>query len=345
MSTTSREGMIACCTVLPVLGITVVGLRAYVRVYKQKVDLAFDDYVQPVILALYIGMCIAGLIGVSNKALGYPSPVGPIEYTAPSTILCMKLLYAIQMIQIPALGLVKIAALCFYRRMFCVHRKGSLVVIIWTLIYATILWMIGCVISYALGCGTHPTAAWGGNIPFATYCKDITLRWEVGFSVTDFVLDTLVLVVPLPSIWSLRTTFGRKLGITCVLMLALVGYGASIARMAVFIRLATGVMGASAIDIQSSDTQAIWFSQLETGLALIAVNLPTLWKLVSDFTSSSMYHSLRSLIRSSDESKGSVVDVKFGRPEGRESEKSFDTSSSASHERGGIRKTVEYDVV
>lgn len=45
MSTTSPAGVLACSTALPVLGISVVGLRFYTRM-GQKANLQFDDWVQ-----------------------------------------------------------------------------------------------------------------------------------------------------------------------------------------------------------------------------------------------------------------------------------------------------------
>ena len=45
MSTTSPAGVLACSIALPVLGISVVGLRFFTRM-GQKADLQFDDWVQ-----------------------------------------------------------------------------------------------------------------------------------------------------------------------------------------------------------------------------------------------------------------------------------------------------------
>ncbi|KAL8734327.1 MAG: hypothetical protein Q9166_001525 [cf. Caloplaca sp. 2 TL-2023] len=85
---------------------------------------------------------------------------------------------------------------------------------------------------------------------------------------------------------------GRKVALTGVFMVALVGLGASIARMAVFIQLATAL-----------NTQAVWFSMLETGLALISLNLPPTWGLFSHLSLESVLNSLRSLF--STQSRGS----------------------------------------
>ena len=48
--------------------------------------------------------------------------------------------------------------------------------------------------------------------------------------------------------------------------------------------------------LKALDTQAVWFSMLETGLALIALNLPPSWSLISQFPIGSILQSLRSLL-------------------------------------------------
>ena len=45
MSATSPEGILACSTILPALGIGVVGLRLHTRL-RQKSELKFDDWAQ-----------------------------------------------------------------------------------------------------------------------------------------------------------------------------------------------------------------------------------------------------------------------------------------------------------
>lgn len=45
-----------------------------------------------------------------------------------------------------------------------------------------------------------------------------------------------------------------------------------------------------------TDTQAVWFSMLETGLALIAINLPSIWGLTSHISIGSVLRSVRSLL-------------------------------------------------
>ena len=48
--------------------------------------------------------------------------------------------------------------------------------------------------------------------------------------------------------------------------------------------------------ILATDTQAVWFSNLETGLSLIALNVPAIWRIFSGLRISSLVQSVRSAI-------------------------------------------------
>ena len=92
----------------------------------------------------------------------------------------------------------KVAALAFYKRLF-VTSTGILNRAIWILIILTTIWAIGFVTYYAAACGSHPDAAWGGLLPFAQYCIKTEL-FEEAYAISDFLLDTFVLIIPLPSV-------------------------------------------------------------------------------------------------------------------------------------------------
>jgi len=204
--------------------------------------------------------------------------------------------FALQILQLVVLSIIKIAALAFYRRVFCAVRPSPMNTIIWILISITAAWGVAFIGFYAGGCGRNPAAAWQGDLPFLEFCIHLTPQFEKSFAISDFILDTLVLIVPIPSIWKLRMTIGRKIGITGIFMLALIGYGACTARVATILILAKATFTQKAPDIQMADTQAIWFSMLETGFTLIAVNLPSLWSIVSKVSPESIVRSVRSIL-------------------------------------------------
>lgn len=52
----------------------------------------------------------------------------------------------------------------------------------------------------------------------------------------------------------------------------------------------------SLTSIPAQDTQAVWFSMLETGFSFIAINLPSLWGMVSRISIESVIRSVSSLL-------------------------------------------------
>ena len=66
----------AAATVLPALGIITVALRFRVRAL-QKAKLGVDDWLILPALLLVVGMGISLLVGVSHRAIGYPTPPDP----------------------------------------------------------------------------------------------------------------------------------------------------------------------------------------------------------------------------------------------------------------------------
>ena len=104
-----------------------------------------------------------------------------------------------QLVQIPALALIKVAALRFYRRIFCPTRAGVLYIAIWILISLVVAWAIGFIVFYVASCGNHPEAAWSGLIEFLDHCRD-SETFENSYAISNFLLDTAVLVAPLPSV-------------------------------------------------------------------------------------------------------------------------------------------------
>ena len=124
--------------------------------------------------------------------------------------------YAFELVQTPTYGFIKVAALVFFRRIFCV--KGSrdwfntttLVMIV-----VIVLWTVAFEVLAASQCGTHPSALWSGSTKYFEYCS-IALPYLLSFSVSDFITDVMILIVPIPMIWSLKINLGpfgfRRLG-------------------------------------------------------------------------------------------------------------------------------------
>ncbi|KAI4599347.1 hypothetical protein KJ359_001788 [Pestalotiopsis sp. 9143b] len=187
------------------------------------------------------------------------------------------------------LACVKLSALLFYRRIFFASRSWSM-------------------IKFLAGfqCGTHFSALWDGN--YTKYCT-ISFPFLYGLVISDFLLDIWILAIPIPGILRLQISARRKFSIVAVFLLAFVGLGASIARMVQYVQIEQG--GTNYLlhtDHERLITASFFYTMMESGICLIAVNLPSLRIISFPSTPGEFIRSMRSLIELSF-LRGSSTDV------------------------------------
>ncbi|KAI3318415.1 hypothetical protein HD806DRAFT_512197 [Xylariaceae sp. AK1471] len=294
MSSSSKDGLLALSGSL--LGLTTisVSLRLWARKQNQ-LSLMADDYFAALALISYLGACICVFIGVHNRTLVYSSH----DFTAAQTAALGKensqVQIALDVFTNTTLAFVKLSALFFYRRIFCSGGKRAIFSpVTWVTIVVVILWLFIFQFLTAFQCGTHFSALWDGS-----YTKYCTISFPVlyGLVIADFLLDVWILVIPIPGILRLHTSLRRKLSIIGVVLLALVGLAASIARAIQYIRIELG--GPDYLlnnDHERLVTASFFFTMLESGVALIAVNLPSMKVFFTSLSTVGILRSVRSLI-------------------------------------------------
>ncbi|RAL65497.1 hypothetical protein DID88_001063 [Monilinia fructigena] len=113
----------------------------------------------------------------------------------------------------------------------------------------------------------------------------------VVMSISDFLLDFWIISLPIPQILKIKTSLSRRLAIIGVFLLAFVGFGACIARLAVFVEL-DRLPATVKVDSRLTNTKSIFLSLLELGLSCIAVNIPSLYYLSNKVTPENVLRSL-----------------------------------------------------
>jgi hypothetical protein len=99
----------------------------------------------------------------------------------------------------PTLGLAKISALLFFRRIFCDRgRRTFFNAITITTIVIVSLWMVTYLVLFGLQCGVHFSALWTGTKDYSRYCAAIARPALEGFAISDFLLDVWILSLPVP---------------------------------------------------------------------------------------------------------------------------------------------------
>ena len=108
-----------------------------------------------------------------------------------------KIEYEFTLMQVLALGFVKLSVLYFYRRIFPANvTSKSFNIATLFMIGIIVLWTLAFFFASLFDCGTHVSAQWTNLESQIKYCT--SLDAEVAFAVSDMICDLLILVLPLP---------------------------------------------------------------------------------------------------------------------------------------------------
>ena len=122
-------------------------------------------------------------------------------------------LFAVYFTYATTLVLLKASALFFYARVFQTRQYTTWFT--WAL-YAThflnMAWFIGLTFGQSFMC-SPPAKAWNPTLP--GHCGSTAALW-LGSAVPSVVIDFIILILPLPMIWSLKMSMNRKAAITAV---------------------------------------------------------------------------------------------------------------------------------
>lgn len=296
----TSAGIYAASIVLPILGVVLVVLRLNAR-RLQKASTGWDDFLMLPALCVVIGMGITLCIGVHGKAIGYPTPyegtLTPEERMTtvnPTIALMGKVQYAFCLLMVLAFGFLKLSITFFYRRLFVTARKTWFDWATKVVITIVLFWAVGFFFGFILGCGVHPSAGWRSVKERNEFCAS-TADLDNGFVVSDLITDIMVLVLPLPVIWNLHTTVGKKLMVMAILATGAVSVVASIIKVVVSYEITNAGFNTK-VDPDLTVSTILYWSMIEAGLAIIAACLPTLQYLVRKVTLDKVIRSVRSTL-------------------------------------------------
>ena len=289
MSTTSAEGLRALCISLVVITTVVSGLRLHAR-RVQGMELSIDDRMIIPSLVAFIGMVACVLCGVQLRQFGYPQTQVTASHLP---FLNEPYLYlSLDMFSAASLGFTRLSALFLFRRIFCLSgRTAALRAVISTSIMVISLWMVVFTILPLFQCWPH-LDIWLAPASFRGADCSISNRIALGFSVSDLLIATAVIVMPIPSILRLQTSFERRLDLVFVFLTAFVSLGAVVARLVIVVKFKAHQIK----DDYEANTTSTFMWILEAGFSLIAVNLPSLWWLRQKVQPKKILESVRSLI-------------------------------------------------
>lgn len=161
---------------------------------------------------------ILGQFGVSYALLhlgfGHHMWMMPSQNLVPF----LKLLFATYFIVYIGLTLAKASALLFLSRVFTRTTSPT-----WFNVgvavthFLNVAWLVGMIFGTAFNC--NPVAKnWDVTGTLPGKCGPTSSIW-IASVVPSVVIDLLILILPLPRIWTIKTSHSRKVGLTVVFVL------------------------------------------------------------------------------------------------------------------------------
>ncbi|KAK0618066.1 hypothetical protein B0T17DRAFT_601028 [Bombardia bombarda] len=295
MSDSSKDSVLALGGALMGLSMITVGLRFWTRKHQQ-IPLMADDWTALLAMLAYIGACITVFVMVHNKVLGYSTYDFTPEQLSAMARTDLESEIVLGVFTTTTLACVKLSALFFYRRVFCYNtgeKRTVFSTLTWITIAIVVVWLVVFQFLTGFQCGTHFSALWDGT--YLQYCT-ISIPFLYGIAISDVLLDIWILLLPIPGITRLNTSWARKLSIIGVFLIALIG------------------LDYLYTDPERLVTQSFFYTMLESGIALIAVNLPSLRVFPISLKTREILRSVRSLIELSF-IRGSSTNVAGSDPE------------------------------
>lgn len=292
-SSPNEGGVLAAAIILPLAATVAIGLRLYVRSVK-KTTFAWDDWTIFIALFLLWVLSILLYVGAALGSFGGHTAINPAtgaDVLTDKEFDIVKLLFAYYLVMSLAFGVIKLSVLFLYRRIFIgrTFNRYSL-----ALIFIISLWTLAFFFATAFQCGTNITAWWTSTKTIKQYCVD-TNSLELVFAVLDCFFDFMILIIPLPILYSLQLPTSQKIALSGVFLLGLLSTAAALARMAILIiNVYDTTLGYR--DLLGVDTNAIIWAHVEAGVAVIAATLPTLRPLFLGHSPESLLGSIKSKI-------------------------------------------------
>ncbi|KAI1132271.1 hypothetical protein F5Y10DRAFT_218512 [Nemania abortiva] len=197
-----------------------------------------------------------------------------------------------QILTVIALGALKFGVVMFYRRIFISagFRTASLIVLV-----LITLWTVAFFFATVLECnGKNLNLLWKSIVTFKEQCQKYKTI-QLAHCATDVATDLIVLSLPLPSIWKLRTSVQQKIVISLIFLIGFLSVAAGTARLVI---VATNIVEttAGARDVRGVETNVLVWTYVEVGVGIVAACLPTLKPILDDRSIDSVVASVRSKI-------------------------------------------------
>jgi len=289
--------------VMPIVTTSIVAVRFNTR-RRQKLPFGIDEWLILGANITFIGIAVCFIIGVAKHVFGYTTPPLPanlvtddeiLNYLEPAVELVGKLEFALQLLTVVCYGFIKLSILAFYRQVFVVNKRSAFDKIVIGFAWVVFLWTITFILIIIFPCGSHVDNNWGTASQQIAHCLVIGYTSLDGLAASDFILDLVLICLPLPMIWQLHMRTSRKAAVSGIMLLGAAALGASLTRLVLYVQTQRAAEELIPVDFDEEITLQMYWSGLECGLAIIAACLPKLSSLVARFSVQAAVRSVRSV--------------------------------------------------
>ncbi|KAI0458582.1 hypothetical protein F5B21DRAFT_500475 [Xylaria acuta] len=195
------------------LGYITLGLRLWSRGI-QRAGYQLNDWLIIFATVLMTARYSLELVSILKCGIGLHTQEVVTIGGADLPILFLKLLYAIDLLWISCLTSIKISILHFYSMVF---RNRVFLRFVYAAIGLCGAFGIGAFVGRALIC-TPPQKKWIPETP--GHCGD-EIKYYLAISSIDFAIDIIIILLPMPVLWTLHLPRVKKIGLTLVFSVGL----------------------------------------------------------------------------------------------------------------------------
>lgn len=262
-----------------------VGLRVYARFFKAKVY-GLDDYLVLAAWVPAVGLSATIWLAINkyqwNRHIWDVDP-GP---HGENLISERAISWACQMLYMLSSSLTKLSLLVFYKRII---SRGRVTMVLNCFIALTTAYLVTFVLALLLEC--RPLAHYWYILvePEGTggTCADESALLLVS-GVMNCLLDTAILVIPIPTVWKLNINFRQKCQVSSIFATGIFVLGSSAIRIS-----ATLATTALSYDVTWDGYLVFMWIGIEVDVGLMCASLPALSSLVKGWRAESKTRSSR----------------------------------------------------
>ncbi|ETS75001.1 hypothetical protein PFICI_13485 [Pestalotiopsis fici W106-1] len=289
----SKDLMIGLAIAFIIIPSIFVGLRIWARRINRR-QLHPDDYL--CVGALVIGIVCSALqlYAAIDGQLGQHQIVGPDGQPIlddPRFVVYEKTKFAVNILSVFGLGLVKCSILLLYKSIFNNVRNFRWAV--YVMLGVVVAWTVSYFFANLFTC--FPVTVFIEEF-YGNKCIDTIPMW-LSVVATDLVVDVGILILPIPMVLRLHLPWKQRIGVLGMFMLGASVCAISITRLATLVQLSAEFIYHYNDETYYTSPVFYW-TNIEMAMAIVSACLPTLrpiWSFLSTEKRNTSQHSEYSL--------------------------------------------------